>query len=141
MYIGILLDDPRPPVRHVTLTFHDHNESKEAYKGAVAALAQCSANWYSGPITLEFGDMNIFEPSGAWHTKVKQTPELMAFQKNLTVFLDARQVAYSKEYDYVPHVTLTYFKKPKKNPFEGLTFEAKAITVVSNEFGNTDIRL
>ena len=144
MYVGILMDDERPPRRHITLTFHEHNETFDQYKRAVAATALAAARWPAliGPFKIRFDGLGIFEPSGAWHTKV--VPDrfgIMLFQQTLTMAMDHYDVRYSKEYDYVPHVTLSYFKKPELNPFEGLTIVADTISVVSNEFGNTNIRL
>lgn len=140
MYIGILLPDGK----HCTLTFHDHNETEEQYIKAVAALATTAAQWHElvkyPMISLEFGKLNIFEPSGAWHTEVF-SPGLMNFQQRLCVHLDTLGVKYSTDFEYKPHVTLTYFKKPKVNPYEGLTYEIRYISVVSNEFGTTTIRI
>lgn len=139
MYIGILLDNPK---HHITLSFLSKSEDDiyDQYKGAVAALAQTAANWYADSIKLQFGSLDIFEGSGAWHTKVS-SPDLMNFQQWLTTFLDLRSVNNSKEFAYVPHVTLTYFKKPKVNPYEGLTLFANTISVISNDFGITHIKI
>jgi len=140
MYIGILLPDGK----HCTLTFHDHNETEGQYIKAVAALAVTAAQWHelikAPTIPLEFGKLNIFEPSGAWHTEVF-SPMLMNFQQRLTIQLDAFEVSYSTDFEYKPHVTLTYFKKPKVNPYEDLTLWIKNVSVVSNEFGTTTIKI
>lgn len=141
MYIGLQL--PEEDGHHVTVTFHGHGESKRDYIGATAALAD-AAFWWNRyelpPINLNFGKLSCFPDSGAWHTTV-QGQELHWFRNLLTDKLTERGVYWSNDFDYVPHVTLAYFEKPSKNPYQGISMPVKKLAVVSNNFGVTEVML
>jgi 2'-5' RNA ligase len=136
MYVGVVLPTKS---HHVTLTFNGHDESKQSYQNAVAATTEVARGW-TKPIELTFKDkLSVFDPPGVWVSEVDSNEELIEFRQLLTFYMNYNGVYWSDEFDYRPHVTLTYFKKPKVNPYLGLTFPVTHVTVVSNEFGNTEV--
>ena len=136
MYIGFILPNGK---HHVSVAFCGHNESEHQYKRAVRALATAADHWGAGPLELTFGtEVERFLPSKAWYAGV-YSPDMLVFHDQLVKQLEYFEVDYSKEFDFTPHVTLSYFPKQPKNPYAGIVAEARRISVVSNEFGNTDI--
>lgn len=134
MYIGAVLEDGK----HITLTFHNHSETKNDYKRAVQALAACAAAWFSGPIYGSFTELERFEPANVWVTRV-EAPRLHGFRDSLITQLDLRGVAWSNEFGYKPHVTMTKWKQPKA-PITG-HIEITHLTVVSDTYGETRVLL
>lgn len=139
MYIGVCLPDSK---HHVTIAFNGHGETKEDYQAAVIALANTAWDWNvledGEQIWLEFGELHVFDPPGVWVTRVR-SKKLDKFRKLLTENLTYRGVYWSDEFDYIPHVTLSYYKKPKVNPYENQHMQVTRISVVSDEFGVTEV--
>lgn len=144
MYIGLPLvtQDDSVGRHHITVTFHGHTETKKDYIAATAALAETAhmwSKWDLPVINLNFGKLAMF-PSGAWHTTVLGE-ELHWFRNLLTEKLTERGVYWSNEFEFIPHVTLAYNERPKKNPYQGISMAVKKLAVVSNNFGITEVLL
>lgn len=137
MYIGYVLPDGK---KHITLTFHGHEETHQEYKGAVLALADTALRWMRPPITaIMSGDMEKFGPNNDMWVTLVDSPQLREFRHNLGDSLFKIGLPYGIEYDFRPHIFMTKWKKPK----QGLTGELliDTLSVMSNEFGRTDIKL
>lgn len=134
MYIGAVLEDGS---KHITLAFCGHNETHQQYKTAVCALAMAAEAWRGGAIGVKMtGEMEKF--GDFWVTLVKSEP-LMQFRELLVVAMLRLEVNYSTEFAFRPHITMTKWKKPKQGLQGKLKFAR--LTVMSNEFGRTDILL
>lgn len=137
MYIGYVLPDGK---KHITLTFNGHEETKQEYKGAVSALADAALRWMRPPITaMMSGDMEQFGPKNDMWVTLVDSPQLHEFRHLLGDRLFGIGVPYATEFAYRPHIFMTKWKKPK----QGLTGELliDTLSVMSNEFGRTDIRV
>lgn len=134
MYIGAILEDG---TKHITLAFCGHNETHAQYKLAVLALAMAAEAWRGGAIGAKLtGEQEKF--GDFWVTLVKSEP-MMQFRELLVVAMIKLGVEYSTEFAFRPHVTVTKWKKPKQGLQGKLKFDR--LTVMSNEFGRTDILL
>lgn len=138
MYIGVCLPDSK---HHVTVTFNGHGETKQDFLCAIESLTRVSRHWNEmngGEIWLEFADLHVFDPPGVWVARVR-SKKLATFRDLLTAELTDMDVYWSDEFDYIPHVTLSYYKKPKVNPYENQHMQITHFSVVSDEFGVTEV--
>lgn len=137
MYIGI----PVGSDGHVTITFNGHGEAKIDYLGSVAALAETTRWWYAnglGRVALAFGPTSRL---GACWVAPVTSKRLGLFRERLVQELDRRGVYYSEQYEFNPHVTLSYEKAAGENPYEGTTHIATSYVVVSKAFGTSEVRV
>ena len=143
MYIGIPLDNPK---HHITVAYCGHGETAEDYFRAVTALARVADSRYQRkerPLRLHLQGLGCFttERGQIWHTKIK-CKKLFEFRDELITALKELEVPVKDNYEeYVPHITLSYYSRKPKNPYEGLTRLADRVSVVSDHFGVTPIRI
>lgn len=144
MYIGIPLFEAYGVAEdhHVTITFNGHGESKLQYLSACVALTETARWWYANGnrrIYGTFGPIEAFSES-VWHSKL-HSGNLPRFREHLVEELDRLGVYHSEEFDFKPHVTLSYGKEPTYNPYEGGTLLVDCLAVESRNFGRMGVRV
>ena len=103
---------------HITLAFLGDNVPEQMLQIARNVLAAVSAQ--QPPLEVQLSGTGTFpvkDGEQPFYAKV-DSPELVKFREKLATALDIAGVAYSKDYEYHPHVTLAYLKGgdvPKAN--------------------------
>jgi len=150
MYIGIIPPDKADPEHHITLTFNGHGEKKRDYLRAVRATANATSWWHengNGLIPIEFTETRVFMPTenrlGYVFYAGVISAKLHRFREVLVQELDKLDVYHSKDFEYTPHLTLSYggVLDVPANPYEGTQFFVPAFTVVSSQFGASNIQV
>lgn len=143
MYIGINVG----PEHHITVVYCGHGESINDYARAVLAatrLAELRSDLKLSPLRVHLGATACFEDRKRklWYAQVK-CDGLEALRDDLIYELNSLKVTVVDGYEeYIPHVTLSYRDaEPPENPYQGLTVMADCISVVSNKFGTTNIKI
>lgn len=139
MYIGIKI--PEHHLHHVTLAFlgKSGHDTLGNYKRAAAAVSAAAVHWAES-IVMEFGETEKF-PEGPWYAPVDSW-QLELFRSDyLLQAMQYYNVEFLDDYEYNPHVTLSYWPKKPANPYVGERLEFEKVTLYSNAFGQTDFWL
>lgn len=136
MYIGIKI--PGHHLHHVTLAFlgKSVHDNLEQYKRAAAAVSAAAVPFRHENMLLNFGGTDQFQ-DGPWYTPVWSL-ELLEYRETLVECMQYYAVDFANDYEYTPHVTLSYWPKKPANPYEWSDMTVKQVSLVSNELGTTD---
>lgn len=136
MYIGVKI--PEHHLHHVTLAFLGKSEfdTLDQYQRAAAATSAATVPFPYREIRLDFGSTEKFD-EGPWYAPVWSL-ELVKFRDTLVECMQYYGVDFAQEYEFTPHVTLSYWPKEPTNPYAGTFVEVNKITLFSNKFGQTD---
>lgn len=143
MYIGILIPDTK---HHITIAYNGRGEDRETYGLAVTAVARVAERRYERKeraLRLHLQATDCFERGAhsTWYAKVK-SKKLMEFREELVEEMKALGLHFREDFDsYIPHITLSHYRRKPRNPYDGLTLLVDRVTVVSDTFGNTSLRI
>lgn len=113
---NIALPGGEPPqILHITLTYHPNVEGGAAIGDVISAVAGVVSR--AKPFEIALASGTVFEENEERPYVVNvKSDGLLAFRSKLADALERAGFEYSKDYDYIPHVTLKYLGKDGEVP-------------------------